>query len=193
MDEGELSMEQAQELTAKYICENEEWLKIALHVYEAKEAVRWHLIEQIWQGVEKRVCDKIDVKGDAYKHGFWFWHDEADNFGIYGEVEQGRGGAQHLIVGIYLADDETLDVVRRKEIRQCYDDKFGKQCDFGGQYLVKDRVGSNDERGRWDWDTFLRKAVMERDQIESDLTDLLLNIYHGIEGNMKRIAKDVWG
>ena len=47
MDEGELSMDQAKELTAKYICENEEWLKVALHVYEAKEAVQWHLIGQI--------------------------------------------------------------------------------------------------------------------------------------------------
>ena len=33
MDEGELPMDEAQKLTAEYICKNEEWLKIALHVY----------------------------------------------------------------------------------------------------------------------------------------------------------------
>ena len=194
MDEGVLSMEQAKELTAEFICGNEEWLRIALDVYLAREAVRWRLIEQIWQGVEERVCgDGGDgIKGAAYKNGFWFWHEEAENFGIYGEVEQGKG-TLYLIVGIYLADEETLDVVRRKEVRRCYDDAFGRQCKSDGHYLVKDYVGHDRELDRWDWDsTFLRQAINERDMVESYLADLLLSIYHRTEGVIKRIAKDVW-
>ena len=193
MDEGELSMDEKKKLTAKYICENEDWLKIALDVYLAREAVRWHLIEQIWQGVEKRVRDKLDgdgIEGAAYKNGFWFWHEEAENFGIYGEVEQGRGTVLYLIVGIYLADGAKLNTARREEIRQCY----GKQSDAKDHYLVKDYVGHDRELDRWDWDsTFLRQAINERDMVESYLADLLLNIYRRTEGNTKRIAKDVWG
>ena len=195
MDEGELSMEQAKELTAKYICGNEEWLKIALDVYLAREAVRWRLIEQIWQGVEKRVCgDGGDgIKGAAYKNGFWFWHEEAENFGIYGEVEQGRGTVLYLIVGIYLADGAKLNTARREEIRQCYNPTAGKQSDPKDHYLVKDYVGHDRELDRWDWDsTFLRQAINERDMVESYLADLLLSIYHRTEGVIKRIAKDVW-
>ena len=190
MDEGELSMDQARELTAKYICENEEWLKIALHVFEAKEAVRWHLVEQIWQGVEKRILDRIDgIQIHTYERGFSFLHEDAGYFWIYAEVEQGRLPAQHLIVGIYLSDEKELATERRKEIRQRYDEAFGKQCDSKDNYLVKDRV--DDRRlGRWDTDEFLRDAIVSRDAIESRLADLLLKTYSGIEGDMKRIYKD---
>ena len=193
MDEGELSMEQAKELTAKYICDNEEWLKIALHVYKTKETVRWHLIEQIWQGVKERI-DKIDgIEGCADKNGYRFWHKDAANFRLYGEVEQGNGMVLYLIVGIYVADKEALDVERREEIRQCYDPTASKQKDPKDPYIVKRYVGPSNEQGRWDWDKFLEDAVMRRDKIESYLEDLLLTIYHRVEGDLKRIAKDVWG
>ena len=195
MDEGELSMDQAKELTAKYICENEEWLKIALHVYDAKDAVRWRLIEQIWQGVEKRILDKIDGIDQhiAQYNGFSFVHEDMWNFWIYAEVEQGRWPAQKLIVGIYLADEATLDVTRRKEIRQCYDAAFDKQCSSKGQYLVIDNVGQDRQLHRWDSEEFLREAIIGRDAIESYLADLLEKTFRDIERDMKRIAKDVWG
>ncbi len=149
MDEGELSMEQAKELTAEFICGNEEWLKIALDVYLAREAVRWRLIEQIWQGVEERVCgDGGDgIKGAAYENGFRFWHEEAENFRIYGEVERGKG-TLYLIVGIYLADGAKLNTARREEIRQCYGPAAGKQSDPKDHYLVKEYVGHNRELDR---------------------------------------------
>ena len=190
MDKGELSMDQAEELTAKYICENEEWLKIALHVFEAKEAVRRHLIGQIWKGVKDRILGKGDgIEGHAWGDGFYFWHNEAENLLIYGEVERRPKGPLWLIVGIYLSDDAKLDVKRREAIRQCYDAAFGKQCNSNDRYLVKDdNVGYDRGLGRWDWDAFLRQAVMSRDEIESYLAGLLLEIYERMEGDMKRIA-----
>ena len=198
MDEGGLSTDQAQELTAEFICGNEEWLKIALHVYKTKEAVRWRLIEQIWQGVKKQI-DKTDgIEGCAYKNGYRFWHKEAENFVLYGEVERGQRGPQYplfLIVGIYVAEVETLDVAQRERIRQCYNPEASKQGD-PNPYLVKDYVdynGYDNELGRWERDKFLEKAVMKQDEIVSYLADLLLDIYHRTEGDIKRIAKDVWG
>ena len=201
MDEGELPMDERRKLTAKYIYENEEWLKIALDVYEAKDAVRSHLIEQIWQGVEKRVRDKIDgIDGAVYENGFWFWHEEAENFGIYGELKRGQRGPLYslsLFVGIYLYDHVTLDNKHKEEIRQeirrCYHEAFGGELFSEDHYLVRHFVGYDSGVDRWDSDTFLRKAVMERDETESNVADLLVETYRGIEDDLKRIAKDVWG
>ena len=185
-------MDQAKELTARYICENEEWLKIALHVFEAKEAVRWHLTGKIWEGVRDKIHGIEDA--DITRHnGFWFRHVELWNLWIFAELEQGRGRTQYLTVGIYLADGTKLANTRREKIRQSYGREFGKQRKFKDQYLVKDRVGDDRGLDRWDQDVFLRQAIMSRDAIESYVANLLLEIYDRMEGDMKQIEKDEWG
>ena len=110
----------------------------------------------------------------------------------------------YLTVGIYLDDNATLDDARREEIRQCYDAAFDPplgsteqpasiQSIYSGQYLVTRYVGNDLGLNRWDEDTFLRKAVMSREETESYLADLLVETYRGIGGDLKRITKDVWG
>ena len=187
-------MEQAKELTAEYICGNEEWLKIAFHVYEAMGAVRPRVIKQIWQGVEKRVRDKIDcVDGYVEENGCWFWHEETSNFWTYAQVQRGPRGPMRLTVGIYLDDDATLDDVRREEIRQFYDAAFEVQSACGGQTLAAHYVGGDRDLHRWDRDEFLVQAINKRDEVESYLADLLVETYRGVESALKRVTKDVWG
>ena len=113
--------------------------------------------------------------------------------GIYGEVERGPKGPLYLIVGIYLDDYATLDVTRRKKMRQRYAAAFGKPYEPSDRYLVNHNVGYDRGLGRWDWPAFLRQAIMSRDVIESYIADLLLEIYDRMEGDMKRIAKEEWG
>ena len=46
---------------APYIWKNEEWLQMALHVYDAMPAVREHLIKAIFKAAGKRVAKELDV------------------------------------------------------------------------------------------------------------------------------------
>ena len=61
------------ELTAGYICENEERMEMALHVYEARKQVQDLLVGSVL----KRVGDELGVEPDYKKGGVYYDDDES--------------------------------------------------------------------------------------------------------------------
>lgn len=166
------------ELSAQYICEDEERLRMALHVYEAMPAVRWRLIKAIFKAAGGRVDEELDgVELDnEHQLGVYFQTEETGDCWVLAWVES-RGGQIRLVAGIY---EESI----KEETRE----RFAK-IDLGtwsdGKYVSDGYIGAwvNDkhEGGRWDDDAFLHRAILHRDEVVKNVADLLIGIY-----------KDMW-
>ena len=80
---------------AKYICEDKERLQMALHVYEAKDDVREHLIERFFRAVTGQVAEKLGIdveepKIELDETSVYFHTQETDEFWVFARVESYR-------------------------------------------------------------------------------------------------------
>lgn len=182
------------EQTANYICDNQERLQMALHVYEAMDDVRNHLIERVFQAVGEQVAEKLDaeklgVQVIPYETGVDF-HEETCNFRVYAEVSSRRHrqeGSLWLHAGLY-DDAEDVDKARQEEIREAFKTSSDFETWSSGnliseeRYLAKAYVHHEGQDDRWDERRFLRRAILSHDETVSRIVELLVRIYEGVFG-----------
>ena len=165
------------ELSAQYICEDEERLRMALHVYEAMPAVREHLIEDIFKAAGERVAKELDgVLGDN-KDGVYLWTDGTGDCHVFVCAERPVGQGQRglkLLAGIYAESKETRERFGKIDRKTWSDGKY----DSGG--YIGAWVNDKHEGGRWDDDAFLSRAILHRDEVVKNVADLLIHIYEGM-------------
>ena len=138
---------------APYIWKNEEWLQMALHVYDAMPAVREHLIKAIFKAAGKRVAKELDgVKRQNHEYGVCLWTEA--------ESRETRERFEKSSEKIGL---ETWS-----------DGKYDSDGYIGAW------VNDKHKGGRWDDDAFLRRAIQHRDEVVKDVADLLVRIYKGM-------------
>ena len=173
---------------AKYICEDEERLQMALRVYEAKDDVRDYLIERVFKAVGEKVAEKLDgMEVSPYTTGLEF-HQEDCNFWVYAEVSSRRHqqrGSLWLHAGLYDYAD-PVDKAKQDEMRERFKTKSdletwssGKNFDGGNTvaYAYIQHEGYDD---RWDTVGFLSRAIRNHDEVVSDVADILVRIYEGV-------------
>lgn len=175
------------ELSAKYIYEDKERLQMALHVYEAMPAVRKRLIEGIFKAVGEYVDKKLDgVEVECYKDGMQFYTEETDEFYVYAELERSRGTLS-LHAGVYTYEGEKADnKTKRDDIRERFETKtdletwsYGKIFS-SSKYVAYAYVHPERVPARWDQDDFLRRAILNQDEVVSGVAELLMRIYEGL-------------
>ena len=174
------------ELSAQYICEDEERLRMALHVYEAMPAVREHLIKAIFNAAGERVAEEIDgVKQEPHENGVYLWTEETGDFYVFAELEPGKKSALRLTAGIYVDDAKSINKAQREEVRE----RFGTEVDlktwsYGesfsqGEYVAYAYV-HHKHGGHWHDDGFLSQAILSRDEVVSNVAQILVGIYKGM-------------
>ena len=180
------------ELTAKYIYEDQERRQMALHVYLAMPTVRQYLIEGIFKAVGEQV-KKIDgvEEGHCDETSVYFWNKEADELGVSAWVEKGRGKMQQLVAGVYdvyVDDAKSVSKARRNEIQERFKMKVDLDMWSHGGCISSDPnviacAYVRDARGggRWDEDSdFLSRAIQHHDKVVSGVADVLVRIYNGM-------------
>ena len=188
--------DEKKKLTAKYIYDHQEWLEIALDVYEAMPTLRDRLIAEIWQRIWKRVAKQLGdrvqgyIYGDSY-YGFCFYPKDGELM-ICAESWKipNRKTTWGPTCSVYAEDHVKLDDGRREEIIDLFekvtDDQIGRRWSrvghrwSTGKYLAVVNVGNES----WN-DDFLRRAVRNRKEIVSNLADLLVGIYENMENKIK--------
>ena len=189
--------DEKKELTAKYIYDHQKWLEIALDVYEAMPTVRDRLVAQIWQRVWKRVAKQLGdrIQGYIYDdpyYGFCFLPKDG---GLMICAETWPIPNRKTTLGptcsVYADDHVKLDDARRQEIVDLFekvtDDQIGCRWSKVGhrwspdEYLAMVNIGNES----WNDDDFLRRAVRNRKEIVSNLTDLLVGTYERMEDEIK--------
>ena len=171
---------------APYIWKNEEWLEMALHVYKAMPAVREHLIEAIFKAVGKRVEELPNVTAGYNKDGdgVYFWNEKTGDFGVFAELNPGQKGALRLIAGLYVDDAKSIEA-QREEVRERFNTKVdlktwsdGKSFSQG-EYVAYAYVHQK-HGGHWHDDGFLSRAILSRDEVVSNVAEILVRIYKGM-------------
>ena len=173
------------ELTADYICEDEDRLELALHVYGAMPAVRKYLIKEIFKaaGERVRVAEKLDDdKLECYEESVFFCTEETGATWIFAALEHGKRGVLQLYAGVYAANVESIKEAQREQIGE----RFRTHGDLGMWSSGKSFSSGNciayayvnyENGGRWHYDDFLKRAIRSRDEVVSSLEELLLRIY----------------
>ena len=176
------------ELTADYICEDEDRLALALHVYEAMPAVRKYLIKDIFKaaGERVRVAEKLDDdKLECYPESVWFYTEETDDTWVFAALQHGKRGVLQLCAGVYADDVESIKEAQRERIGE----RFKAHGDLGMWSYGKSFSSGNwiayayvnyEHGGRWHDDDFLKRAIRSRDEVVSSLEGLLMRIYRGV-------------
>lgn len=176
------------ELSAQYICEDDERLRMALHVYKAMPAVRKHLIKAIFKAAGERVAEKIEGVELWYpetesEHGVYFYTEETGDFYVFAQLEDRKRRGLPLYAGVY-ADAKSIKTPRDK-VRE----RFGTEADLGtwayggsvspDEHVAYAYVQHEHKEDRWDTDDFLSRAILNRDEIVSHIAELLVRIYEG--------------
>lgn len=172
------------ELTADYICKDDERLQMALHVYEAMPAVRDYLITAIFKATGERVVREVEAQLDTeYTKSVYFCTEETGDFWVYAGLEHGQRGVLQLFAGIYVDDEKSSKAQREIQERFTTDGDLETWSDgeslSSGKYIAYARV-NHEHGGRWHEDDFLRRAIRNRDGVAEALAELLLRIYRGV-------------
>lgn len=177
-------------LTAQYICENEDRLEMALHVYEAMETVRNTLIERIFKAAGDLINKELDnIVMHCREQDVYFWTEETGEFGVYASAysrpRRGRPrDIRSFVAGVY-ADDAKPMKAKQDDIRA----RFKETVDWGTWTLVEDyssdlevsyAFSHQEHGGRWNEGNFLRGAIRHRKELEEAVAELLLRIYRGM-------------
>lgn len=190
-------------LSAKYICGisdksgdgvgnlNDERLRMALHVYEAMPTVRSYLIKAIFKAAGQSVAEKRT----GVQLGFWeegeggvyFWTEDTGELYVFATLERRKGGALWLNAGVCV-DDEKLIEAQRDEVRERFELKVDPKawsdsgCQSSGVWTAWAWVDKTYDKhqGCWHDDGFLRRAILNRDEVVSDVAALLMRIYDGM-------------
>ena len=166
------------ELSAQYICEDEERLRMALHVYDAMPAVRWRLIEDIFKAAGGRVDEELGGVGldNEEPHWVYFRTEKTGNCWVFASVYMPRGQQIKLVAGIYEVSikEETRERFAEVDLETWSDGEYKEDNHIGVE------VNDNHGGGRWDENSFLRRAILDRDGVVKDVTDLLIHIYKGM-------------
>ena len=174
------------ELSTQYICEDEERLRMALHVYDAMPAVRNHLIEAIFKAAGERVAEELDgVEVDTYETSMYFRSEKTGDFYVFADLEHGNRSVRRLKAGVYVADAKSIKNAQRKEVRERFREdvyletwsdgkSFSQGTDIAYAYVHKKHGG------HWHDDDFLRRAILHRDEVVSKVAEILVRIYKGM-------------
>ena len=170
------------ELTADYICKDDDRLQMALHVYKAMSTVRKHLIKEIFQAVGERLAGEIHgVKlVDEREESVYFWTEETDDFYVFGEVWYGQKGAIWLFAGICLDENSTIKEKTREHFVANADLKTWSDGRVSENHYIGAYVNQRCGGGGWHWEDFLSRAILNRDDVVSDVAGLLVRIYKGV-------------
>ena len=175
------------ELTADYICKEDDRLQMALHIYEAMPAVRKYLIKDIFKAAGERVRDAEEFDGDqlwCYDEEVSFYTEETGDFYVYAKLAHGNRGVLQLVAGVY-ADDEKSFKKQRDEIRERFRTKGGLETWSYGENALLSGTSVYAEvhyelGGRWHDDDFLQRAIRNREEVVEALAEILLGIYRGV-------------
>lgn len=170
------------ELSAKYIYEDEERLRMALHVYEAMPTVRKYLFKTIFAAAGERLADKLTgVELECSENGVRLWTEETGEFEVFVELEYGRGIFPYA--GVYEKSGESIKE-RGNEIRERFETKVDLKAWSSGKIYSEDKQISayvdRADGGRWHRDDFLRRAIMSQDEVVSIVEAPLLRIHRGV-------------
>ena len=177
-------------LTAQYICENEDRLKMALHVYEAMETVRNTLIKRIFKGAGDLIEKELDkVVTVCREQDVNFWTEETGEFGVYASADarprRGRSrDIRSFVAGVFVDDAKPMKA-KRDDIRARFEETvdWGTWTlgeDFSSDLEVSYAFSHQEHIGRWNEDDFLRSAILHRKELEEAVAELLLQIYRGM-------------
>ena len=172
------------ELSAKYIYEDKDRLRMALHVYEAMPIVRKYLFETIFAAAGERLADKLTgIELECSEEGVRLWTEETGEFEVFVALERGRGDTIFPYAGVYEESGESIKE-RRNEIRERFETKVDlKAWSSSGIRSEDEQISAYVDRaygGRWHGDEFLRRAVLSQDEVVSIVEVPLLRIYRGV-------------
>lgn len=172
-------------LTAQYICENEDRLEMALHVYEAKETVRDTLIKRVFKGAGDLIEKELDnVVTLCREQDVNFWTEETGEFGVYASADSRPRRGRSFVAGVFVDDAKPMKP-KQDDIRA----RFRETVDWGTWTLEEDyssdlevsyAFSHQEYGGRWNEDDFLRSAILHRKELEEAVAELLLRIYRGM-------------
>lgn len=170
---------------AKYICEDRERLQMALHVYEAKDDVREHLIERFFRAVTGQVAEKLGIdveepKIELEETSVYFCNQETDEFWVFARVVSYRRPKRLLGVGVY--SEEKLDQAQLGEIQERFKTHGDLETWSDGvihPYDYEVFVHVHDENGevRLDDVSFL---IRNHDEFVSSVAERLVLTYENI-------------
>ena len=166
-------------LTADYICKDPERLQMALHVYEAMPAIRKYLIKSVFEAAGERVRGVIEIDDNqlqCQEEAVFFWTEETGDFWVYAELEYRKRGVLQLVAGLYADDEKPFEAQREVTERL----KAGGLAERSFR-RAKNKIRSDVRHyGRWDADHFLQRAIRNRDEVVSELEEILLQIHRGV-------------
>ena len=171
------------ELTADYICEDEDRLALALHVYEAMPTVRKYLIKEIFKaaGERVRVAEKLDDgKLECYEESVYFRTEKTGDIWVFAALEQRKRPILQLYAGAWVDEVESVNEAQRERIGERFRAHGGLEMwSDGKSFSSGNRIAYAyvEHGGRWDDDNFLKRAIRSRDEVVSSLEELLLRIY----------------
>lgn len=174
------------QLTATYICEHKERLEMALHVYKAMPTVRHYLIKEIFREAEKRVAatiEGVELWQEAQESVF-FRTKETDDYWVFASTWERRRQSR-FVAGIYVDDPTSIKDEHRErfkaevDLESWSDLELSFPSDRYVRYMAA-FVRPEDGGGRWDDDSFLTRAILKRNDVVSDVEDLLKRIYEGM-------------
>ena len=173
------------ELTAKYICDDQERLQMALHVYEAMQAVRECLMQRIFEAVGERIAEQIDgVEWNPYPDSVEFYTKKTGEWRVSAWLSHGsRGYTRTLVAGLYVNDAKLVNKTERNEIQRQFDvdrETWSYGDSFSSNTEVSAYVDSGGRKWRWDRPDFLKRAILNQDDVVSDIAELLVRIYEDI-------------
>ena len=189
-------------LSAKYICGisdesgdgvgnlNDGRLEMALHVYEAMPTVRSYLIKAIFKAACESVAEKrTGVEFELWEEGdgVYLWTEDTGELYVFAGLASRKRGALWLNAGVRVDDEKSIEA-QRDEIRERFELKVDpKSWSYGGvhssgawtAWAWVEKVYDK-HYGRWSDDGFLRRAILHRDEVVSDVATLLMRIYDGM-------------
>lgn len=176
------------ELSAKYICEDDERLRMALHVYLAMPIVQNMLIKRILEAVGRRFAENHDgvELDDAYTRSLYLAPKGTNELWIYASWTEDRRGTTQLSAGVYAEKAgvyaDSVDETQRKEMKERFESNVDVDTWAKGDVQSSDRhlAFANLRGGRWDREEFLRKAILKQDELVSEVVDALERIYKGM-------------
>ena len=165
------------EVSAEYILKDKERLRMALHVYDAMPTVRWRLIEDIFKAAGGRIDEELNGVGldNEYPRCVYFQTEKTDDCWVFA-LAYTRGKQIQFAAGIY---EESI----KEETRERFE-KVDLEMWSDGEYKIDDHIGvrvnTSTGGGRWDENSILRRAILDRDKVVKDVADLLIHIYKGM-------------
>lgn len=173
------------ELSAKYIYEDKERLRMALHVYEAMPIVRKYLFETIFAAAGERLAEKLtDAKIECGENGVRLWTEEIGEFRVFVDLQYARADTIFPYAGVYEKSGVSIKE-RGDQIRERFEEKVDLRAwsSSGKIYSEDEQISAYVDRaygGRWHSDEFLRQAVLNQDEVVSIVEVPLLRIYRGV-------------